>query len=102
MCIRDSAWAFRKLRPIFRERSKIQAEVTGRLGESMGGVRAVSYTHLRAHETVLDIVCRLLLEKKTPPPPPPTPPPPTEHTHHISKSSDAHDTSRHHVNHLQH
>ena len=28
------------------------------------GVRAVSYTHLRAHETVLDIVCRLLLEKK--------------------------------------
>ena len=27
-------------------------------------VEAVSYTHLRAHETVLDIVCRLLLEKK--------------------------------------
>ena len=26
--------------------------------------RAVSYTHLRAHETVLDIVCRLLLETK--------------------------------------
>ena len=25
----------------------------------------VSYTHLRAHETVLDLVCRLLLEKKT-------------------------------------
>ena len=24
----------------------------------------VSYTHLRAHETVLDIVCRLLLENK--------------------------------------
>ena len=24
----------------------------------------VSYTHLRAHETVLDLVCRLLLEKK--------------------------------------
>ena len=29
---------------------------------SRGG--AVSYTHLRAHETVLDLVCRLLLEKK--------------------------------------
>ena len=31
-----------------------------------GGLRSgpVSYTHLRAHETVLDIVCRLLLEKK--------------------------------------
>ena len=29
-----------------------------------GAVKAVSYTHLRAHETVLDLVCRLLLEKK--------------------------------------
>ena len=28
------------------------------------GAITVSYTHLRAHETVLDIVCRLLLEKK--------------------------------------
>ena len=28
------------------------------------GYGAVSYTHLRAHETVLDLVCRLLLEKK--------------------------------------
>eukprot|EP00657_Telonema_sp_P-1_P003053 TRINITY_DN17182_c0_g1_i1.p2 TRINITY_DN17182_c0_g1~~TRINITY_DN17182_c0_g1_i1.p2 ORF type:complete len:104 (+),score=27.38 TRINITY_DN17182_c0_g1_i1:145-456(+) len=27
-------------------------------------MRSVSYTHLRAHETVLDLVCRLLLEKK--------------------------------------
>ena len=27
-------------------------------------VEAVSYTHLRVHETVLDLVCRLLLEKK--------------------------------------
>ena len=26
---------------------------------------AVSYTHLRAHETVLDLVCRLMLETKT-------------------------------------
>ena len=30
----------------------------------IGAVVAVSYTHLRAHETVLDLVCRLLLEKK--------------------------------------
>ena len=30
------------------------------------GAGPVSYTHLRAHETVLDLVCRLLLEKKTP------------------------------------
>ena len=28
------------------------------------GAASVSYTHLRAHETVLDLVCRLLLEKK--------------------------------------
>ncbi len=27
-------------------------------------ISTVSYTHLRAHETVLDLVCRLLLEKK--------------------------------------
>ena len=27
-------------------------------------IRPVSYTHLRAHETVLDLVCRLRLEKK--------------------------------------
>ena len=35
-------------------------------GEIFGllGPNAVSYTHLRAHETVLDLVCRLLLEKK--------------------------------------
>ena len=31
------------------------------------GTEAVSYTHLRAHETVLDLVCRLLLEKKKKP-----------------------------------
>ena len=32
---------------------------------NIGGDSApVSYTHLRAHETVLDLVCRLLLEKK--------------------------------------
>ena len=30
-------------------------------------MESVSYTHLRAHETVLDLVCRLLLEKKTTP-----------------------------------
>ena len=29
-----------------------------------GAQEPVSYTHLRAHETVLDLVCRLLLEKK--------------------------------------
>ena len=32
--------------------------------EMKEGQWSVSYTHLRAHETVLDLVCRLLLEKK--------------------------------------
>ena len=31
---------------------------------SLQSLKPVSYTHLRAHETVLDLVCRLLLEKK--------------------------------------
>ena len=33
--------AFRKLRPLFRERGQINAEVTGRLAESLGGIRVV-------------------------------------------------------------
>ena len=33
---------------------------------NLRGSETVSYTHLRAHETVLDLVCRLLLEKKKP------------------------------------
>jgi len=35
------AYAFSRLRPIFRERWKLQEEVTGRLGETMGGIRLV-------------------------------------------------------------
>ena len=38
--------------------------VAERRAPSGHGPDAVSYTHLRAHETVLDLVCRLLLEKK--------------------------------------
>src|SRR5450756_2733104 len=34
------------------------------LGKRVEEVRSVSYTHLRAHETRHDLVCRLLLEKK--------------------------------------
>ena len=40
------------------------AEVLVLIRERTHFPRAVSYTHLRAHETVLDLVCRLLLEKK--------------------------------------
>jgi subfamily B ATP-binding cassette protein MsbA len=35
------AAGFKWLRPIFRERSKIEAEVTGRLNQAMGGIRTV-------------------------------------------------------------
>src|SRR6266704_3322164 len=35
------AVAFTKLRPLFRERGKLNAEVTGRLGETLGGIRIV-------------------------------------------------------------
>ena len=37
--------AFSTIRPIFRERSKINAEVTGRLTESLGGVRVIKGYH---------------------------------------------------------
>jgi ABC-type multidrug transport system fused ATPase/permease subunit len=47
------AYAFVKLRPIFRERSKIQAEVSGRLGQAMGGARIVKvYTAEKREEIV--------------------------------------------------
>ena len=39
------SFAFMRLRPIFRERGKINAQVTGRLGETLGGIRVVkAYT----------------------------------------------------------
>jgi ABC-type multidrug transport system fused ATPase/permease subunit len=42
--------AFAILRPIFRERSKINAEVTGRLTESLGGVRVIKGYHAEERE----------------------------------------------------
>ena len=64
MCIRDSGSA-----DVARNRPRTDAGRTGRkaanaVGKGPQGDEAVSYTHLRAHETVLDLVCRLLLEKK--------------------------------------
>ncbi len=35
------AYAFSKLRPLFRDRGKLNAEVTGRLAETLGGIRIV-------------------------------------------------------------
>jgi ABC-type multidrug transport system fused ATPase/permease subunit len=45
------AFAFNRLRPVFRERNQISAEVTGRLGESLGGIRIVkAYTAEKREE----------------------------------------------------
>jgi subfamily B ATP-binding cassette protein MsbA len=47
------AVAFKRLRPLFRERGKLNAEVTGRLAESLGGVRIVkAYTAEKREELV--------------------------------------------------
>ena len=64
MCIRDrtlsgealDAAAFAALADLFK--------AAGSDLKIANNVTPVSYTHLRAHETVLDLVCRLLLEKK--------------------------------------
>src|SRR5438309_8726003 len=54
--------AFKVIRPIFRDRAKINAEVTGRLTESLGGVRVVKGYHAedREHEVFSSGVERLL------------------------------------------
>ena len=44
----------------------------------------VSYTHLRAHETVLDLVCRLLLAKKTA----------TEHNRYVNQLHHNHQSTK--------
>ena len=63
---------------VYKRQLLVEAVLGGDLGGELGhlervGVGAhvaelghdpVSYKHLRAHETVLDLVCRLLLEKK--------------------------------------
>ena len=70
MCIRDRVKpAFQLLQDRVKDYTPewaatitgIPVETIRRLAHEMG---TVSYTHLRAHETVLDLVCRLLLEKK--------------------------------------
>ncbi|MDR3737957.1 MAG: ABC transporter ATP-binding protein [Terracidiphilus sp.] len=55
-------YGFKVIRPIFRERSKINAEVTGRLTESLGGVRVIKGYHAedREHSVFAAGVERLL------------------------------------------
>jgi len=47
------AYAFQKLRPMFRERNEIYSDITGRLAESIGGIRTVkAYTAEKREELV--------------------------------------------------
>ena len=64
MCIRDSAIPAQVRHARHDRRRRGQHQRTRAEHDQNGDAAAVSYTHLRAHETVLDLVCRLLLEKK--------------------------------------
>ena len=69
MCIRDRLNASRTtgtitLEDILVEDDPVLPILTLRITDKRVITMPVSYTHLRAHETVLDLVCRLLLEKK--------------------------------------
>ncbi len=56
-------YAFKTIRPIFRERGKINAEVTGRLTESLGGVRVIKGYHAEEREAnVFSVGVERLLE----------------------------------------
>ena len=67
MCIRDRNVKAVKYGSDETELADLSAKPNFKtLGKKLGP-KAVSYTHLRAHETVLELVCRLLLEKKTQP-----------------------------------
>jgi subfamily B ATP-binding cassette protein MsbA len=43
-------FAFKRIRPVFRERGRINAEVSGRLTESLGGVRVIKGYHAEDRE----------------------------------------------------
>ena len=63
MCIRDS-FPIVKRKDIARHGEYRTKRVILEMYDDMAVAIPVSYTHLRAHETVLDLVCRLLLAKK--------------------------------------
>ena len=59
-----SKWTGIPLQKMMQSEKEKLLHLEEELGKRVIGQKAVSYTHLRAHETVLDLVCRLLLEKK--------------------------------------
>src|SRR5664280_1996109 len=66
--MRESNYWLRIIKELYANNPEIVrlAKESFELKNILGSIttKAVSYTHLRAHETVLDLVCRLLLEKK--------------------------------------
>ena len=64
MCIRDRDWAYGVAIIAVALGAVLVWFMFPKAEEEQAMLAAVSYTHLRAHETVLDLVCRLLLEKK--------------------------------------
>lgn len=62
-----STKAFATLRPAFRERGKIRAEVTGRLTEALGGIRVIKGFHAvdKEGEIFLEGVMRIFHNVKT-------------------------------------
>ena len=64
MCIRDSYSAILLKALADRLAEAFAEKLHEVVRQELWGYESVSYTHLRAHETVLDLVCRLLLEKQ--------------------------------------
>ena len=64
MCIRDSFQPRHPDLAVGLLAGRLELDIENRLPVRFDPDVPVSYTHLRAHETVLDLVCRLLLEKK--------------------------------------
>ena len=64
MCIRDRQLLADGMRQRIEPGAGAPGEDDALAIHAAPSPRSVSYTHLRAHETVLDLVCRLLLEKK--------------------------------------
>ena len=64
MCIRDRSEPAARRHDVRRRHAGVPDGGEGSGAVLPGFFGPVSYTHLRAHETVLDLVCRLLLEKK--------------------------------------
>ena len=64
MCIRDRPSGFHVVPVLAYSADPGPVAVVDPAETALVSRVPVSYTHLRAHETVLDLVCRLLLEKK--------------------------------------